>query len=323
ATTSFLIDKDILIDAGTGVSGLTLDEMRNIRHIFITHSHLDHIASIPLLADTLFDSLAGNPIIVHAQKKTLEVLQNHIFNWDVWPDFTTLPGKTNAVLKLNMMKAGTSTVIDGRKLEMIPVNHVIPGVGYRVESAGKSFVFSGDTTNNESLWAALNKHDGLDLLFIEVAFANKDIELARQAFHYCPEVGRGVGQALIAQVQAVVGHSCKQRQVSAVRTQVDLMRSCLASGTPAQYDTNAVRGGPVSGLGFSGKGGDKEEAYFTDTGIRHHTAPGGIHCDLDVLGHDTSEVDRGVGCIVRCAGGLVKLCCTLYNDPLGTVQRGL
>jgi len=188
ATTSFLIDKDILIDAGTGVSGLTLEEMRNIRHIFITHSHLDHIASIPLLADTLFDSLVGNPIIVHAQKKTLEVLQNHIFNWDVWPDFTTLPAKANAVLKLNMMKAGTSTVIDGRKLEMIPVNHAIPGVGYRVESAGKSFAFSGDTTNNESLWAALNKHDSLDLLFIESAFANQDIELARLAFHYCPEL---------------------------------------------------------------------------------------------------------------------------------------
>jgi len=188
ATTSFLIDKDILIDAGTGVSGQTLEEMRNIRHIFITHSHLDHIASIPLLADTLFDSLVGNPIIVHAQKKTLEVLQNHIFNWDVWPDFTTLPGKANAVLKLNMMKAGTSAIIDGRMLEMIPVNHAIPGVGYRVESAGKSFAFSGDTTNNESLWAALNKHDGLDLLFIESAFANRDIELARQAFHYCPEL---------------------------------------------------------------------------------------------------------------------------------------
>jgi len=188
ATTSFLIDKDILIDAGTGVSELTLEEMRHIRHIFITHSHLDHISSIPLLADTLFDSLVGDPIIVHAQKKTLEVLQNHIFNWDVWPDFTALPHKTNAVLKLNTMKAGTTTELDGRKLEMIPVNHAVPGVGYHLESGGKSFAFSGDTTSNESLWDALNKHDGLDLLFIETAFANKDIELARLAFHYCPEL---------------------------------------------------------------------------------------------------------------------------------------
>jgi ribonuclease BN (tRNA processing enzyme) len=188
ATTSFLIDKDILVDCGTGVSELALEEMRNIRHIFITHSHLDHITSIPLLADTLFDSLVGNPIIVHAQKKTLEVLQNHIFNREVWPDFTALPSKPNAVLKLNTMKAGATTALDGRIIQMIPVNHAVPGVGYRVESAGRSFAFSGDTTGNESLWTALNRHDGLDLLFVESAFSNSDIELARQAFHYCPQL---------------------------------------------------------------------------------------------------------------------------------------
>lgn len=188
ATTSFLIDNDILIDAGTGVCGLTLREMSNIRHIFITHSHLDHITAIPLLADTLFDSLVGNPIIVHAQETTLEVLRRHIFNGDIWPDFTTLPDITSAVLRLNTMTTGSVTQIQGRTIEMIAVNHVVPGVGYRVESDGRSFAFSGDTTSNENLWTELNRHDNLDLLFIEAAFANKDLELARRAFHYCPEL---------------------------------------------------------------------------------------------------------------------------------------
>ena len=187
ATTSFLVDDDILIDAGTGVCGLSLAEMQAIKHIFITHSHLDHIASIPLLTDTLFDRLIGNPLIVHAQRSTLKVLSDHIFNWAIWPDFTVLPHKTNAVLQLKAMKAGSTMDIDGRSIEMITVNHSVPGVGYRVESKGKSFAFSGDTTSNENLWASLNKHDNLDLLFVESAFANKDAELARVAFHYCPE----------------------------------------------------------------------------------------------------------------------------------------
>lgn len=187
ATTSYLIDDDILIDAGTGVCSLTLDEMRLIKHIFVTHSHLDHIASIPLLTDTLFDSLVGNPLMVHAQRNTIKVLQDHVFNWAVWPDFTELPHKTNAVLKLKGMTAGSSIDIDGRTIEMITVNHTVPGVGYRIEENGRSFAFSGDTTSNENLWASLNKHDNLDLLFVEAAFANKDIELARVAFHYCPE----------------------------------------------------------------------------------------------------------------------------------------
>lgn len=188
ATTSFLIDDDILIDAGTGVCDLSLDEMRRIKHIFITHSHLDHIASIPLLVDTLFDDLIGQPLVVHALPETIKALEAHIFNWVIWPDFTELPDKTDAVLKLEAMSAGSVFELSGRQVEMISVNHSIPAVGYRVESEGKSFAFSGDTTNNENLWACLNKHDSLDLLFVESAFADKDLELAKLAFHYCPQL---------------------------------------------------------------------------------------------------------------------------------------
>ncbi len=52
-TTSFLIDDNILIDAGTGVGDLTLEEMRQIDHVFLTHSHLDHIAALPLMLDAV------------------------------------------------------------------------------------------------------------------------------------------------------------------------------------------------------------------------------------------------------------------------------
>ncbi|MDH5611449.1 MAG: 3',5'-cyclic-nucleotide phosphodiesterase [Gammaproteobacteria bacterium] len=188
ATTSFLIDDDILIDAGTGVGDLSIREMQRIRHIFITHSHLDHIGSIALLIDTLFEHLVGWPITVHAERSTIKTLQEHIFNWKIWPDFTVLPNKSRAVLKLKAMAAGSTRDIEGRRVEMIRVNHSVPGVAYRIESQGRSFAFSGDTTTNGSLWSALNKHDSLDLLFVESAFANKDIEIARLAYHYCPQM---------------------------------------------------------------------------------------------------------------------------------------
>jgi len=188
ATTSFLVDDDILIDAGTGVCNLSLEEMRRIKHIFISHAHLDHIASIPLLTDTLFDDLIGNPLTVHALPETIKALQDHIFNWIIWPNFTELPGKTNAVLKLEAMAAGAVAEISGRQIEMISVNHSVPGVGYCIKADDKVFAFSGDTTSNENFWASLNKHDSLDLLFVESAFADKDIELAKVAFHYCPKL---------------------------------------------------------------------------------------------------------------------------------------
>ncbi|HEB83133.1 MAG TPA: 3',5'-cyclic-nucleotide phosphodiesterase [Gammaproteobacteria bacterium] len=188
ATTSFLIDNDILVDAGTGANGLTLAQMRTVRHIFITHSHLDHIASIPLLADTLFDDLIGAPLVVHALPETISALRAHIFNWQIWPDFSELPAPDNAVLRFEPMPAGGLIELAGRQIESIAVNHTVPAVGYRVQSAGKSFAFSGDTTTNDSFWEALNRHDSLDLLFVESAFADKDRELADKACHYCPQL---------------------------------------------------------------------------------------------------------------------------------------
>ncbi|MBE9568340.1 MAG: 3',5'-cyclic-nucleotide phosphodiesterase [Proteobacteria bacterium] len=188
ATTSFLVDDDILLDAGTGVGDLTLGEMRSIRHIFITHSHLDHIASIALLADTLFDELIGNPLTVHALPETIEALQAHIFNWTIWPNFAELPHKGDAVLKFEAMQATSVCQLGARQVEMITVNHVVPAVGYRIESDGRSFAFSGDTTSNENFWARLNRHDSLDLLFVESAFTDEDLKLAKIAFHYCPQL---------------------------------------------------------------------------------------------------------------------------------------
>ncbi|MBL2595817.1 MBL fold metallo-hydrolase, partial [Klebsiella pneumoniae] len=48
-TTSFLVGNRILIDAGTVVGDLTLEEMGRIDHVLLTHSHLDHIAALPLM----------------------------------------------------------------------------------------------------------------------------------------------------------------------------------------------------------------------------------------------------------------------------------
>jgi len=89
-TTSLLVDDDILIDAGSGVGELSLEEMHHIRHVFLTHSHLDHFSFLPLLVDSIFPSIR-EPLIVHGQPETLEALQKHVFNWTIWPDFAKLP----------------------------------------------------------------------------------------------------------------------------------------------------------------------------------------------------------------------------------------
>jgi phosphoribosyl 1,2-cyclic phosphodiesterase len=80
-TTSMLLDHDVLIDAGTGVGDLSLDEMREIDHVFLTHSHLDHIACIPFMLDSVA-GMRNRPLMIDA---TEETLRQHIFNWIIWP----------------------------------------------------------------------------------------------------------------------------------------------------------------------------------------------------------------------------------------------
>lgn len=186
-TTSLLIDHDVLIDCGTGVGDLGLQDMARLRHIFITHTHLDHIAALPLLVDTIFGQLQGSPLTIHAQADSMAIIKRHIFNWEIWPDFFELPERDRPVLQFREMVPGERIAIDGRQLEMVPVNHTVPAVGYIVDNGRSTLAFSGDTTTNDSLWAAINARPRLDLLVVECAFGDHQRPLADAAKHYCPQ----------------------------------------------------------------------------------------------------------------------------------------
>lgn len=187
-TTCLLVDDDLLLDAGTGLGDLGLDEMARVRHIFLTHSHLDHVGGIPLMADSVFERISA-PVTLYGRRETLDALREHIFNWVIWPDFTQLPTAERPVLRYRVMEPGDVVHVGGRTVEMMEVNHVVPAAGYRVQgTAGRAFAFSGDTTTNDTFWSALNRHEGLDLLIVESAFADQDLDMCHKARHYCPSL---------------------------------------------------------------------------------------------------------------------------------------
>lgn len=184
-TTSMLVDDDILVDAGSGVGDLTMDQLLLIDHIFITHSHLDHIAFIPLLLDTVM-GFRDRPITLHATQETLAALRQHIFNWTIWPDFNAIPDSKNPILQYREVSLGVTSVINGRKITAFPANHVVPAVGYHIAGNGHSLVYTGDTTVCDELWLAVTKIHNLKYLIIETAFSNSEQELARLSKHLCP-----------------------------------------------------------------------------------------------------------------------------------------
>lgn len=186
-TTSFLLDHDILIDAGTGASELSLSELSVVDHIFVTHSHLDHIACIPMLIDSVW-MMRDRPITIYAVDETLEILKKHIFNWKIWPDFSEIPNAQNPSMRYQAIQLGKTMELNGRWITPIPANHVVPAVGYHLDSGRASLVYSGDTTTNDALWAVVNKIENLRYLIIEAAFANHEKDLAVLSKHLCPDL---------------------------------------------------------------------------------------------------------------------------------------
>jgi cAMP phosphodiesterase len=187
-TSSYLVDDNILIDAGTGVGQLTVDEMSKIDVVFITHAHLDHIACLPLLADTTITH-RQNPITVVATQTTIDLLRAHIFNNAIWPDFSVIPTPQNPFICYRTIKHNESLSLNGITITAIPVEHTIPTVAYQLTSTtGNNFIICGDTTVQNHFWQIISDIPNLKGLAIETAFSDNESNLAHIAKHLTPKM---------------------------------------------------------------------------------------------------------------------------------------
>ena len=185
-TTSFLLDHDLLVDAGTGVGDLTLDEMAGVDHVLLTHSHLDHIAALPLMVDAVASRRRSKPLQVHALQATIDALKTHIFNNIIWPDFSKIPTPSAPFISFHPLDIGQTYLLAGKRVEVLPAVHTVPAVGYAVTTGQGHWVFTGDTEHNPALWKRLNQLD-VAMLVIETAFSNCQAKLAERSLHLCPE----------------------------------------------------------------------------------------------------------------------------------------
>lgn len=178
---SFLIDGSLLLDAGTISSVLTEDEQWNIRNIFITHSHLDHIRSIPALADNIIiKNITSHNVLVHSTKPVISAMQDHMFNNIIWPDFTKLPSPENPVLSFKVIEPLREYKIDDYRIKAVEVDHTVPAVGYLVSSNGRTIAYTGDTGPTEAFWQHVS---GADALIVEVSFPDCMQEMALLTKH--------------------------------------------------------------------------------------------------------------------------------------------
>jgi ribonuclease BN (tRNA processing enzyme) len=242
-TTSFLLDSDVLIDAGTGVGDLTLDELACIDHIFISHSHLDHVLAIGLLADSVTrrrTAARRPPVQVHALPETIAALRTHIFNGVIWPDFTRLPSAEAPVLALQPFAVGDVLTLGQRRIEVLSAAHTVPAVGFAVlDASGGAWVFTGDTGPNPLLWQRLATLD-LRSLVIETAFRDDEHVLANVSKHLCPSQLRVELSNLREPVDVYITH-IKPGEVDAVMAEIGAQHS--------RHRIHALVSGQVMALG--------------------------------------------------------------------------
>jgi ribonuclease BN (tRNA processing enzyme) len=181
-TTCYRVDDDILIDAGSGAGELSLAQSVAIDTVFLTHSHLDHCAFLPMLADAA-GGFRDAPLAVYALPETIAALRQHMFGGQLWPDYTAIPTPERPYIDFHPIRLGETVELGGRRVTALPARHSIPCIGYQVDSGRASWVYSADTTYCADFWRVLNRIEDLRYLLVETTFRNDNAAGAARAGH--------------------------------------------------------------------------------------------------------------------------------------------
>ena len=182
--TTFLLNETTALDAGALTRSLSLSEQGKIRRVVVTHAHFDHVATLPFFFENVYGRTASVDLL--APKDVLAPLRKHLFNGELWPDFSKIPSARKGALRYRALTEGEEYRADGLGITPIAVSHLIPTYGYRVSVPGASILFSGDTGPTRRLWKVADSTPDLKAIFLEVSFRNELAKIARASKHLTP-----------------------------------------------------------------------------------------------------------------------------------------
>ncbi|MEP6568292.1 MAG: 3',5'-cyclic-nucleotide phosphodiesterase [Acidobacteriota bacterium] len=183
--TCFLIDERVAVDAGSLALALSTPQRANVRDIIVTHPHMDHIASLPIFIDDLFETLES-PVRIYATPEVIDLLERDIFNWNVYPRFSELKNEFGPVMEYVPIPQGEEFKVAHLTVTAVAVNHIVPTVGLVVTDGTSTVAFSSDTSETNEFWQLLNRLPHLDALLVESSFPDSMAKLAEVSRHYTP-----------------------------------------------------------------------------------------------------------------------------------------
>jgi len=213
-----LVNGNVALDAGTlGFLG-TPEEQAAVGHVFLTHAHLDHIASLPIFLENVYDLRAVSPV-VHACREVLDVLQRDVFNDRLWPDFVSLSKQVRPFLRLAVLEPGETVVVEGLSVTAVPVSHVVPTFGFLLRDAGGTVAYIPDTGPTEDIWRRAADCADLRAVVVETTFPDEMAWLAETSQHLTPSLLRAELAKLGRAVPTYIVH-LKARYRHVVRDQL-------------------------------------------------------------------------------------------------------
>ena len=182
--TSYLINDAVAVDAGSLGFFQKPAEQCRIKHIFLSHSHIDHLASLPTFVDNTMG--AGEPVTVHGGQTVLDTLRRDIFNGRVWPEFLDMQIAGKPMLKLSLLEPRRPVKVHGLTITPVGVNHVVPTLGFLVQDDSGTIVIASDTGPTQEIWDCANAAPNFKAVFLEAAFPDPFASIAEAAKHLTP-----------------------------------------------------------------------------------------------------------------------------------------
>ncbi len=157
-TSAFLINDRVLLDAGTATEVLSLERLKGISHVCLSHIHLDHVKGLCSLAEGL-SMYEDCGVTVLADQSVLTALSQHVFNNVLWPDFTAIPDRIHPVVRLQVMKPFECILVGNLRVQAIPVEHKVHTAGFLVKEGDKTIMLTSRHGQAEQFWETAKGED--------------------------------------------------------------------------------------------------------------------------------------------------------------------
>lgn len=182
---SFLVNDALAIDAGSVGLLADLGRQERVRHVLLTHEHVDHIASLPILLENVYQP-GSDCVELLACSDVLDFIHRDVFNGRVWPDFFALSNDVDRFVTATPIRVLEPVVRAGLTITPLPVSHGVDAIGVLVDDGTTAVAFPSDSGPTDVFWRHAGACPRLAAVFMECSFPDSLRELAAVTGHHCP-----------------------------------------------------------------------------------------------------------------------------------------